>query len=67
LFPHIGHYFRAANARRPNASAAPTGTGLRGIGAFYDEEVHRDLNLASEQEPVVNANRSCGPDPRAEA
>ena len=50
------------------AAAEALGLGATGIGSFYDDEVHRYLNLGPEQVQVVYhfAIGSPVPDPRLE-
>jgi SagB-type dehydrogenase family enzyme len=47
------HFEAGAVGHRLYLAAEALGLGATGIGAFYDEEVHRYLNLASEQGQVV--------------
>ena len=63
------HFEAGAIGQRLYLAAEALGLGATGIGAFYDEEVHRYLNLASEQGQVVY-HFAIGyplPDPRLEA
>ena len=47
------HFEAGAVGHRSYLAAEALGLGATGIGAFYDEEVHRYLNLAPEQGQVV--------------
>ncbi len=47
------HFEAGAIGQRLYLAAEALGLGATGIGAFFDDEVHRYLNLASEQEQVV--------------
>ena len=47
------HFEAGAIGHRLYLAAEALGLGATGIGAFYDEEVHRYLNLAPEQGQVV--------------
>jgi len=47
------HFEAGAIGHRLYIAAEAVGLGATGIGAFYDEEVHRYLNLTSEQGQVV--------------
>ena len=47
------HFEAGAIGHRLYLAAEALGLGATGIGAFYDEEVHRCLNLAPEQGQVV--------------
>ncbi len=47
------HFEAGAIGQRLYLTAEALGLGATGIGAFYDEEVHRYLNLAPEQGQVV--------------
>jgi SagB-type dehydrogenase family enzyme len=47
------HFEAGAIGHRLYLAAEALGLGATGIGAFYDDEVHRYLNLASEQGQVV--------------
>jgi len=47
------HFEAGAIGHRLYLAAEALGLGATGIGAFYDEEVHRHLNLASERGQVV--------------
>jgi SagB-type dehydrogenase family enzyme len=47
------HFEAGAIGQRLYLAAEALGLGATGIGAFYDEEVHRYLNLAPEQGQVV--------------
>ena len=47
------HFEAGATGHRMYLAAEALGLGATGIGAFYDEEVHRYLNLAPEQGQVV--------------
>jgi len=47
------HFEAGAIGHRLYLAAEALGLGATGIGAFYDEEVHRHLNLAPEQGRVV--------------
>ena len=63
------HFEAGAIGHRLYLAAEALGLGATGIGAFYDEEVHRYLNLAPEQGQVVY-HFAIGypvPDPRLEA
>jgi SagB-type dehydrogenase family enzyme len=63
------HFEAGAIGHRLYLAAEALGLGATGIGAFYDEEVHRYLNLAPEQGRVVY-HFAIGypvPDPRLEA
>jgi len=63
------HFEAGAIGHRLYLAAEALGLGATGIGAFYDEEVHRYLNLAPEQGSVVY-HFAIGypvPDPRLEA
>ena len=63
------HFEAGAIGQRLYLAAEALGLGATGIGAFYDEEVHRYLNLAPEQGQVVY-HFAIGypvPDPRLEA
>jgi SagB-type dehydrogenase family enzyme len=63
------HFEAGAIGHRLYLTAEALGLGATGIGAFYDEEVHRYLNLAPQQGQVVY-HFAIGypvPDPRLEA
>jgi SagB-type dehydrogenase family enzyme len=63
------HFEAGAIGQRLYLAAEALGLGATGIGAFYDEEVHRYLNLSPEQGQVVY-HFAIGypiPDPRLEA
>jgi SagB-type dehydrogenase family enzyme len=63
------HFEAGAIGHRLYLAAEALGLGATGIGAFYDEEVHRYLNLTPEQGQVVY-HFAIGypvPDPRLEA
>jgi SagB-type dehydrogenase family enzyme len=63
------HFQAGAIGQRLYLAAEALGLGATGIGAFYDEEVHRYLNLSPEQGQVVY-HFAIGypiPDPRLEA
>ncbi|HUA20161.1 MAG TPA: SagB/ThcOx family dehydrogenase [Bryobacteraceae bacterium] len=63
------HFEAGAIGQRLYLAAEALGLGATGIGAFYDEEVHRYLNLQPEQGQVVY-HFAIGypvPDPRLEA
>ena len=63
------HFEAGAIGHRLYLAAEALGLGATGIGAFYDEEVHRYLNLATEKVQVVY-HFAIGypvPDPRLEA
>jgi SagB-type dehydrogenase family enzyme len=63
------HFEAGAIGHRLYLAAEALGLGATGIGAFYDEEVHRYLNLAPERGRVVY-HFAIGypvPDPRLEA
>lgn len=63
------HFEAGAIGHRLYLAAEALGLGATGIGAFYDEEVHRYLNLGPEQGQVVY-HFAIGypvPDPRLEA
>jgi SagB-type dehydrogenase family enzyme len=63
------HFEAGAIGHRLYLAAEALGLGATGIGAFYDEEVHRYLNLAPGQGQVVY-HFAIGypvPDPRLEA
>ena len=63
------HFEAGAIGHRLYLSAEALGLGATGIGAFYDEQVHRYLNLAPEQGQAVY-HFAIGypiPDPRLEA
>ena len=47
------HFEAGSIGQRMYLAAEALGLGATGIGAFYDEEVHRYLNLAPEQGQVV--------------
>jgi SagB-type dehydrogenase family enzyme len=47
------HFEAGAIGHRLYLAAEALGLGATGIGAFYDDEVHRHLNLVSEQGQVV--------------
>ena len=47
------HFEAGAIGHRLYLAAEALGLGATGIGAFYDEEVHRYLNLTPEQGRVV--------------
>jgi SagB-type dehydrogenase family enzyme len=47
------HFEAGAIGHRLYLAAEALGLAATGIGAFYDEEVHRYLNLTSKQEQVV--------------
>ena len=62
------HFEAGAIGHRLYLAAEALGLGATGIGAFYDDEVHRYLNLAPEQGQVVY-HFAIGypvPDPRLE-
>ncbi len=63
------HFEAGAVGHRLYLAAEALGLGATGIGAFYDDEVHRYLNLAPEQGQVVYhfAIGYAVPDPRLEA
>jgi nitroreductase len=63
------HFEAGAIGQRLYLAAEALKLGATGIGAFYDEEVHRYLNLAPEQGQVVYhfAIGHPVPDPRLEA
>jgi SagB-type dehydrogenase family enzyme len=62
------HFEAGAIGHRLYLAAEALGLGATGIGAFYDEEVHRYLNLTPEQGQVVYhfAVGAPVPDPRLE-
>jgi len=63
------HFEAGAMGHRLYLAAEALGLGATGIGAFFDNEVHRYLGLASGQEQVVY-HFAIGypvPDPRLEA
>ena len=63
------HFEAGAIGHRLYLAAEALGLGATGIGAFYDDEVHHYLNLASKQGRVVY-HFAIGypvPDPRVEA
>ena len=63
------HFEAGAIGHRLYLAAETLGLGATGIGAFYDDEVHRHLNLAPNQEQVVY-HFAIGypvPDPRVSA
>jgi SagB-type dehydrogenase family enzyme len=63
------HFEAGAIGHRLYLAAEALGLGATGIGAFYDDEVHHYLNLASKQRRVVY-HFAIGypvPDPRVEA
>jgi SagB-type dehydrogenase family enzyme len=63
------HFEAGAIGQRLYVAAEALGLGATGIGAFFDDEVHRYLDLASEQGQVVY-HFAIGypiPDPRLEA
>ena len=62
------HFEAGAIGHRMYLAAEALGLGATGIGSFYDDEVHRYLNLAPEQGQVVYhfAIGSPVPDPRLE-
>ena len=47
------HFEAGAIGHRLYLAAEALGLGATGIGAFYDDEVHRHLNLTPEQGQVV--------------
>lgn len=62
------HFEAGAIGHRMYLAAEALGLGATGIGSFYDDEVHRYLNLGPEQGQVVYhfAIGSPVPDPRLE-
>ena len=63
------HFEAGAIGHRLYLAAEALGLGATGIGAFYDDEVHRHLNLVPSQEQVVYqfAIGYPVPDPRVSA
>jgi nitroreductase len=64
------HFEAGAIGQRLYLAAEALGLGATGIGTFFDDEVHRYLNLASEPAHVVVYHFAIGypvPDPRVVA
>jgi len=63
------HFEAGAIGHRLYLAAEALGLGATGIGAFYDDEVHRHLNLVPPKEQVVHrfAIGYPVPDPRVSA
>ena len=61
------HFEVGAIGQRMYLAAEALGLGATGIGAFYDDEVHRHLNLTPDQGQVEYLFAIGYPDPRVSA